>query len=754
MSKNGMATYDRTVNFVNLTHLPTPKREYTVNFEKLTGGLNIYDPDYRLKLNESPDMENMLWKNGTLCSRYGQSYTWTPETLVHMYTHSCFSELFWGFAFFHIDDKLYYALPGPAMELTELADLTSLYPGYEHSRGTWLRYGDDLYFKARGVFVRIRYTGADDPEVPFTAEDVAAGAYTPITYINAAWQNGSGDSYQPENRLSAKKTIWYNAGTEEKVQKFSGTGSQTDFTITLPGFVYITDVTVDGMSVGNWDVSGGVLHFYTSPNTWEVENGDMHLISAPPAGMDNVVLTCQCAVKTYYLPVKDADTTIEEIRVYANGAWSVLEEGTDFTFNAATGLITFAVAPEVTQPLSNNTVRITYSLDNPDAYKSIMDCPYAIVYGGNQNICMVVGGCTNQPNAFFWNGNNIAMDVSYWPMEQYNLGGDTEDEITGFGRQQGNLVVFKNRSVGKAAMEFTTVDATSDTTKRVYIEMDYTQINSRIGCDLPWSIQLVNNNLVFCNSRQGVHIILDSSAAYENNIVGISRKVDGENGRTGLLRRVQEATLVSSFDDDKRYWLIADTRVFCWDYTLSEWKDPSWFYLTGIDAPALFMDIDTVYHVDSYGRVVVFDTSYADFGGDFERRYQFATQYFGSYDRLKTVTHAIFSFRADTDFRIRVTYLNDYEERDDLSGYKSWDEVADPPPPDDKASIISRSWRLVPRNLAWRDMSVVPFAYVARRRPGCRHVRHFSVVLRCYGAGYDMPILSAQVMYKFEGRDR
>ena len=81
MSKNGMATYDKTVNFVNLTHLPTPKREYTVNFEKLTGGLNIYDPDYRLKLNESPDMENMLWKNGTLCSRYGQNYVYTPETL-------------------------------------------------------------------------------------------------------------------------------------------------------------------------------------------------------------------------------------------------------------------------------------------------------------------------------------------------------------------------------------------------------------------------------------------------------------------------------------------------------------------------------------------------------------------------------------------------------------------------------------------------------------------------------------------------
>ena len=101
-----------------------------------------------------------------------------------------------------------------------------------------------------------------------------------------------------------------------------------------------------------------------------------------------------------------------------------------------------------------------------------------------------------------------------------------------------------------------------------------------------------------------------------------------------------------------------------------------------------------------------------------------------------------------------MTYKTDYEERDDLSGYASWDEVADPPPPDDKASIVHRGWRVSPRNLKWRDLTVVPFAYVAKRRPGCRHVRHFAVVLRCTGAGYDMPILSAQVMYKYEGRDR
>ena len=131
-----------------------------------------------------------------------------------------------------------------------------------------------------------------------------------------------------------------------------------------------------------------------------------------------------------------------------------------------------------------------------------------------------------------------------------------------------------------------------------------------------------------------------------------------------------------------------------------------------------------------------------DYGADYVRRYQFATQYFRSYDRLKTVREAIFTFRPDTDFEITLEYLTDYEVRRDIT-----DEYT-------HEHIECRSWRLVPRNLRWRDLSVFPFAYVARRRPGCRHVRHFSMRLTCTGAGYDMPILSAQVFYTYEGRDR
>ena len=118
------------------------------------------------------------------------------------------------------------------------------------------------------------------------------------------------------------------------------------------------------------------------------------------------------------------------------------------------------------------------------------------------------------------------------------------------------------------------------------------------------------------------------------------------------------------------------------------------------------------------------------------RRYQFATQFFSSYDRMKSVTRAIFSLRSDTDLDVWITYKSDWESRDDLT------------------RIEHINWRLVPRNLRFRSLAASRFAVVAIRAPRCIHVRHFAMVLSCDTVGCDMPILSAQVFYKFEGRDR
>lgn len=614
--------------YVSLSNLPSPRKEYVVDFPRLDGGLNNWELDYRLDANESPEMINLIWKDGALCCRDGQTRL-TAETPGTGW--SAYERLFWGNGFFHIGDCLY------RMDLTdptvgaETLTYTAVLGGVPENRGTWFVYNGSLFYKNRGGYFQIDY----QEDGTFTAGNVEA--YAPITYINMEPTTHAGDEYQPENRLCPTQTVWYSA----------------------------------------------------------VKGVTEYRLPVIPDSVDKVV--------------------VDDVELTAG-----------YTVDLNKGTVTFATEPTYHDPYVANTVKITFTKANPDAYNSVMDCPYAAAFGGDQNLCVVVGGCPAQPNAYFWCGNHIVMDPGYFPMEQYNLAGATEESITGFGLQQNLLVIFKERSIGRAALSTTEM-----ATGRVLLSMDYTNINSRIGCDLPWTIQLVENNLVFCNTEQGVHIVLDSSSAFENNIQPLSRKVNNT-----LLKSVRSAARVCSFDDGERYWVVMDEEAYVWDYALSAYKNPSWFYFTAIKGIAFLSEADAKYHLGDDGHLSAMRRNFTDYGEAIHKVYRFATQYMGSYDRLKDVVGVIIVARGDTDTDIRLFYSTDYEYREDLT------------------PIQSCSWRLSPRNMAFRYMGVQRFAAVARRRPGCRHVRHFYMRLENNEPVMDMSVISAQIFYKFTGRDR
>lgn len=625
---------------IKLASLPAAPAEHAVTFSRLDGGLNLLEVDYRLRESESPDMVNLWWRDGVLCSRDGQVRLTSDEPLGAGY--SAYEMLFWDHGFFHIGDGLWHGdLSDPDAAAGSLT-LEKLCDGVPESPGSWFRYGDGLYYKnAGGYFVVSRQLDIMGQSI-FSAGPVEP--YAPVILINASPGAGTGDAYQPENRICEQKTVWY---------------------------------TADG-------------------------------------------------TQNYVLPVTGVDSVD---RVVVDGV--ELTAGTEYTADLTAGTVTFPSAPPLHNPVEANTVKITYSKRNPEAMASVMDCRYAAVYGGDQNVCVVLAGCPAQPNAFFWCGNHAAMDPGYFPMEQYNLAGNAEEGITGFGRQQDMLVIFKERSVGRAGFEGAEMSS-----GRVLLSMPYTAINSRVGCDLPGSIQLVENNLVFANSGQGVFLIRDSSAAFENNIVCISRKVNGSPLSKGLLRAVKEGNRISSFDDDARYWLCCGDEVYVWDYTISDYQNPSWFYLSGVPGVAFLKAAGASMHLDDQGRVSILRRNWQDYGTGIEKRYRFATQCFGGYDRLKDVTRCVFAVRGDTDTEIEIEYETDYGSRHDLT------------------PIMAYSWRLSPRNLLWRFLGVRKFATTAVRRPGCRHVRHFSMTLSNDLVGMDMAVISASVFYRYQGRDR
>ena len=611
--------------------MPDAKTEYTVNFSSLGGGLNIRDLDYRLKNDESPEMMNLMWRNGVLNGRYGQ--VWVSDTEIGT-AHTMYERLFHGNLFAHIDDKLYQMNPFEDIAWTEVLS------GVPEIRGTFFQYDSRLYYKTKGAYVQIDY---DSIAGTFSAANV--DGYVPVIVINASPSNGSGTLYQPENRIQSKKLVKYNA--EENVTLYRLPVSPVDA---------VTSVVVDGEK---------------------------------------------------------------------------LTEGTDYTVDLVSGAVTFTTAPPVTNPKTNNTVWITYAKANTDAYNSIMDCRYAATYGGTGALCVVFGGCEAQPNAYFWNGNNIAMDASYFPFSQYQLAGSSDDMITGFGKQQSYLVIFKHSSVGRTIMKTETVDG------RLTVDLPYVPINDKIGCDLPWTIQLIDNNLVWCNTEQGVHTLKDSSSAYENNIECISSKVNGSKEKLALLNDVRSGGVVASADDTRRYWLCVNGHVWLWDYENTEYRNPSWYYFTNIRGVAFASELDDLWHIDAGGRVTHFErTAFADYGEGIHKRYRFATQFFGGYDRLKNVNSVIITLRSDTNSETELMYITDYEKRKDLT------------------NLSTRVWRLIPRNLAQRSLSAIGFGAAFRRRPLCRRVRHFTMRLDNNGVGEDLAIVSAQVFYNYQGRLR
>ena len=102
---------------ISLSSMPNQHATKMVDFPRLDGGLNLWELDYRLGRNQSPEMKNLWWQDGVLQCRDGQSYLYEPPADLGT-GYTCTSDLFWDHAFFHIGTKLYYMDPSaetPAM---------------------------------------------------------------------------------------------------------------------------------------------------------------------------------------------------------------------------------------------------------------------------------------------------------------------------------------------------------------------------------------------------------------------------------------------------------------------------------------------------------------------------------------------------------------------------------------------------------------------------------------------------------------
>lgn len=213
----------------------------------------------------------------------------------------------------------------------------------------------------------------------------------------------------------------------------------------------------------------------------------------------------------------------------------------------------------------DRSISISYSVKNPDeiGYDTrLYDCKNYISFGGNANggTRIIFTGDENRKGCYYKSAlQNPLLVLS----DDYEIIGDGCENITSLKKMYGDLIIFTENSVFKMKYSLTS-DGGFFSTK---------EISHGIGCDCPKSVQLIDNRVVFANSKKGVFIVSQTDDTGEHNIKPLSGNVQKGQGM-GLLDNDENLIKnASSLDFDRKYMLFVGDRVYVWDYDARSFAD-------------------------------------------------------------------------------------------------------------------------------------------------------------------------------------
>jgi hypothetical protein len=323
-------------------------------------------------------------------------------------------------------------------------------------------------------------------------------------------------------------------------------------------------------------------------------------------------------------------------------------ETVDFTVDRTTGIVTFTLAPGVG---TNNVILTAYKTVQADI-DSILKCTIAIPFGGQNDNRLFIGG--NGTGYFYWTGISAnGIDATYFAYNNYNVIGNSDEDITAFGKHYDTLTIHKES--GEIFGETYTFDGT----KGIFNTFP---INQQYGCDCPGTIQNINNQLVWLNSRYGVCILVGTTVGSQRNAFPISRNIDPR-----LMKETNLKT-ASSVNFNGKYWLCVNDKVYLWDYFISPYYSTgnpdadaqrlSWWYFDNINAGSFIIDANTLYYVDrTVSKVIKFVDNFVDFDGGISAIYRIPLRDFGNSIYEFDVLSMWVDVRSDTRTEIQIAYV-------------------------------------------------------------------------------------------------
>jgi hypothetical protein len=315
-----------------------------------------------------------------------------------------------------------------------------------------------------------------------------------------------------------------------------------------------------------------------------------------------------------------------------------LIEGTDFTVDRTTGVITFTTAPSI----GTNNVEIIAYKTVAGLVDKIRKCTFSIKFGGSNDTRMFLSGNPDYPEYVYRLGIG---DPTYAPEEGFYT---FPDKVKGFAKQYDYLVV--ERENGKHQITFDLSTGTASFPSK--------PINDQVGTLAPNSIQIIENNPVSL-SKDGVFMLTQSNVRDERNVQHISMNVDAQ-----LLSEPNLDQAVS-IDYDRKYWLAINGNVYVYDYAIQEW-----YPYDNIHA-SCFIELDRqlyfgsstdglIYRVMSKGIDVL---PYNDDGQPIKAYWISKVMSFGADENLKLVDRVFFSLNPAVHTSADLYYVSDRKER-------------------------------------------------------------------------------------------
>lgn len=556
----------------------------------------------------------------------------------------------------------------------------------------------------------------DDGGLPITR---GGQAYLFNSSLGSTPINGVFPDYKGQTVLAHGTKLYKQTGSNQPIEIYSGLTDSKAFFFTYNGILYMLNgnqyIQYDGTTVKAVDPYIPQVSINRKPDkSQSTVDESFNMLGSGFKDSFNGDGTS----KDYYLSFTGLEAT--QVKAIVNNV--EILEGSGLTVDRVNGKVNFTTAPGT----GTNNVKITAYKSFPASRQAILNCRFGIEFSNR----IFLSGNSNQPNFYYAGGLTDGIDATYFP-EKYRYGIRGADKaVTAFIVFHNKLVVFKEDLTA-------VVEASTGLDNTASFPISY--LNTEIGCDMPGTLQLIDNSPVFCNTYGGVYAIVSTMIPDEKNIIPISRNINGGPSRLGLLQEdITQLKEASSADHNKKYYLAIGNHCYVWDYSkgykLSKPESLTWLYYTNIHSREFFIrDNELMYLHRGIGHIVRFISAYNDFGQPIKSSWKSKLISFDTPDFLKTVKELWLTTKANSSTNIRINYFNDKG---------SQMATTDIPP----AKLKSFSWSEFSwENFTWRVQIYPP---TVKMKPNLRKIRYFQIELISEEYNKPLSIIGLFIKYK------